>query len=1035
MKKLLLLSALLCSVFAGLLAQTINGRVIYDPNNNQTYDGNDFAMPAIKMYLYEDNNNNGVIDANEKIDSTITDAYGRYSFSKTGTLRYTFSIGTNSDDANQRLDNGSVDISDSKIFLGRDGANCSMAGLRFTAFNAPIDSIAFARIRFMASDDDNGTGTTLNIFGQSAQNASTFTTTAYDLSSRSLTSQSTQWALEQNTKDNFFYTANVAGVIREIMTTNSWATNNPLVFLISDPNCVASTTPFVRARSRNKTSTNQPRLEIFTPTGKRYFVAIAAGELGTTAQPNVNSITIAPGTTSANADFYVRGKAPICYAVGDNGNSSYDDDLVAYNRLTGTSTVVKKNISTNKNIEAMALNLNGTRIVAMDGDVLAKYDFESGAEIYRSSAISNISYRNASRTSTLTRDVSDPDAMTMDAQGYYWLGENASSSINILLKVDSFGNVIRNTFGSGIDGLEIILSTTLTNAGSTKLDDLAFNPVTGKMYGSFTGGSTEYIAEIPLTGSQAGTTINLVTFSTPSNTLWTDLEGLGMTNDGVLTGTTGANSTVSSQRDNGLIFNQSTLKLESATPISASSDFESCNCFTRNTKPLSALTLSGKVFDDANGLTDNIINGTGINNPSSAQLYAYLLDAAGNIVSKATLASDGSYSLQRMQEINYYKVVISTLAFNVSDVFAGGAQLPSNWEITGDSYGTNNSAGSGNESGTPDLEVLAITTDANVTNVNFGINKRPETDPYSFSIASPALNSVKSLTANNGMDSLSGSDFEDGIKGVGSTFIITDTTGLNGNTLFYDANNNGIVDAGERIANNRTIANYNAGLLKAKFTGLNTTRLSFTYSSVDAGGLTDLTPATYQLTWVTPVPVVLIYFNAEKAGENASLLTWATASEINNSHFEVLRSTDAITWEKIGEVAGHGTTQQKQLYSFIDNKPQQTNFYRLKQIDFDGKFELTVIRQVNFDHSAVKVFTYPNPAQNELNVNISFNQPQGIATLTITDLHGREVLTNSLNFENGSTLASLDVSMLGNGMYILTVQHNEELFSMKFIKK
>jgi hypothetical protein len=659
-----------------------------------------------------------------------------------------------------------MDLSDDRVRMVRDGSNCTYAGLRFSGINLVADSVSFAQIRFYAKDDSYGEGTTVTIKGQSTSNASAFSSNNYDISSRLKTNNSQTWDLNYLSKDNTTYTPDLSSIIREIMTTNSWTSSNAVAFIFSDNNCTGSS-PYMNFYSRNKSSSKQAQLEVYSPTGKRYFVTIASNALGATASADVSHYTIAPLTNNTSANFFVKGKAPICYAIGDNGGSSNNNDLVAYNRNTGTSLLVKSNISANKNIEAMALNKNSTKVYAMDGDVLARYDFQTGNETYRSSAIGNFNYRNAARTATNVKDLSDPDGMTMDVDGNYWIAEVSGG--NILLKIDSFGNVFPNTFGTGIAGLEIILNSTLTNTGSTKLDDLALNPVTGKMLASFTGGNTEYIVEIPLSGNDAGKALNPDSFSTANNVIWTDLEGLGMTNDGYLTGTTGQNANNSSQDNHALVFNQTTLKLESAFFIGASTDFEGCNCFTRNTDPMVGLTISGKLFDDANGLTDNVVNGSGIKNPSNVQYYAYLLDPVGNVVSLAAINSDGTFSLARAKQNNSYTIIISASVFDVGAMFTGNTNLPKDWVATGDNYGTNNGAGTGNESGTPDSSILVNTNTSNVTSVNFGINKRPTTDNYSFSIASPTINNVKSLTAANSLDTLSGADYEDGIKGKNST--------------------------------------------------------------------------------------------------------------------------------------------------------------------------------------------------------------------------------------------------------------------------
>jgi hypothetical protein len=367
-------------------------------------------------------------------------------------------------------------------------------------------------------------------------------------------------------------------------------------------------------------------------------------------------------------------------------------------------------------------------------------------------------------------------------------------------------------------------------------------------------------------------------------------------------------------------------------------------------------------------------------------------------------------------------------------MFTGNTNLPTDWVATGDNYGTNNTAGSGNETGTADLSILVNTTTSNVTGVDFGINKRPTTDDYSFSIASPAINAIKALTATNGLDSLSGADYEDGVKGKNNTFKITSISGLNGNTLFYDANNNGIVDTLETLAANSIISTYDPAKLKFKFTGLNSTSLVFNYTSIDSGGLEDLTPATYAVTWTTPVPVVMVYFNAEKDGAT-SLLTWATASEINNSHFEIMRSVDAINWIKIGEVEGNGTAQQRQQYQFVDRQPLKVNYYRLNQVDFDGQSELTQIKQVNFDAIITSIFTYPNPTSGQVTLNINKVNKAAALSIYVTDLTGRIVVQNeSIETTNETIAHTLDLTLLQNGMYIIHVVIGEEKQSIKINK-
>jgi hypothetical protein len=115
----------------------------------------------------------------------------------------------------------------------------------------------------------------------------------------------------------------------------------------------------------------------------------------------------------------------------------------------------------------------------------------------------------------------------------------------------------------------------------------------------------------------------------------------------------------------------------------------------------------------------------------------------------------------------------------------------------------------------------------------------------------------------------------------------------------------------------------------------------------------------------TPLPVTWYYFNGYYA-DGKAFVEWRTASEINNSGFEVERSHDGTTFTKIGWVEGHGTTNEEQYYLFSDGQPQQGwNYYRLKQIDHDGKFEYSRLIPVYVD-DLQQVEIYPNPFRDHL---------------------------------------------------------------------
>jgi len=123
------------------------------------------------------------------------------------------------------------------------------------------------------------------------------------------------------------------------------------------------------------------------------------------------------------------------------------------------------------------------------------------------------------------------------------------------------------------------------------------------------------------------------------------------------------------------------------------------------------------------------------------------------------------------------------------------------------------------------------------------------------------------------------------------------------------------------------------------------------------------------------LPVELTEFTA-KANKVAVDLMWETASEIDNDFFVIERSSDARRFEAIGKVEGSGSTASISNYSFIDKNPLKgNNYYRLKQTDFDGAYEYSDIRNVNFDGEELQIYPNPSFAGNEITIQGELNSP------------------------------------------------------------
>lgn len=178
----------------------------------------------------------------------------------------------------------------------------------------------------------------------------------------------------------------------------------------------------------------------------------------------------------------------------------------------------------------------------------------------------------------------------------------------------------------------------------------------------------------------------------------------------------------------------------------------------------------------------------------------------------------------------------------------------------------------------------------------------------------------------------------------------------------------------------------------------------------------------------TILPVTLLYFTAKnQAGK--TLLNRATVSEQNNKGFEIEYSVDGLNWRSIGfvyskAVNGNSATRLNYNYTHTD-MVKGKNLYRLKQIDFDGKYEYSPVSVVTFDHNN-RIQIYPNPVTSILLIE-GLN---GKGSVRILNLDGQVVKVIQTNTE---TLVTIDVSQLLVGMYLVQVEDstgNKEVYKI-----
>jgi hypothetical protein len=166
------------------------------------------------------------------------------------------------------------------------------------------------------------------------------------------------------------------------------------------------------------------------------------------------------------------------------------------------------------------------------------------------------------------------------------------------------------------------------------------------------------------------------------------------------------------------------------------------------------------------------------------------------------------------------------------------------------------------------------------------------------------------------------------------------------------------------------------------------------------------------------LPVELTFLQAA-CHDDGFVLNWATASENNSSHFEVEKSENGTDWSVIGSVQAAGNSTQDIHYSFIDSEKSFSNkYYRLNQVDIDGKNEFYGPVQVNCESDEF-ITSYPNPSKNEFNVLVK-SKSIGTATMKIIDASGSIVACNEIQLNDGINLFAIH-EKLNSGIFNIQI--------------
>ena len=167
------------------------------------------------------------------------------------------------------------------------------------------------------------------------------------------------------------------------------------------------------------------------------------------------------------------------------------------------------------------------------------------------------------------------------------------------------------------------------------------------------------------------------------------------------------------------------------------------------------------------------------------------------------------------------------------------------------------------------------------------------------------------------------------------------------------------------------------------------------------------------------LPIELIDFKVTLINEKEAQLNWRTASELNNDYFLVEKSLDGQDWKLLEHIKGAGNSSKELAYQTTDylNDERGIIYYRLKQVDFDGSFELSkVISITPFNNHEKYANIYPNPFENKLTIKTLAG-----SKMHIINVSGIMVYETTLSESQNE----VDLDFLPKGFYIISVANQQ----------
>jgi hypothetical protein len=210
----------------------------------------------------------------------------------------------------------------------------------------------------------------------------------------------------------------------------------------------------------------------------------------------------------------------------------------------------------------------------------------------------------------------------------------------------------------------------------------------------------------------------------------------------------------------------------------------------------------------------------------------------------------------------------------------------------------------------------------------------------------------------------------------------------------------------------------------------NLTTLTFVgnFSNSDAGN--DLTSLNFPL--ISVLPVKWISFDATAKDNSQVSLEWKVI-ELQNKGFYVQHSADGSIWDDVSFISSRNIAETEQTYAYsVQANLSGKQYYRIKQVDIDGKESYSVVRILSFSSSNSVINVWPNPARNTLNIDNQDINSSGTAKAWLYNLSGKLAMERKLQ----QGINAIDISSLAPGAYIVKSNNSRgDSFTRKIIKQ